>query len=1446
MAIANNTTISIRRRFFDLSDEMLVDFDRMSLWRAFGASASCDWDELLRSPRVLMISEAGSGKTHECKAEQRRLWDAGEPAFYLELAELAKTDLDTLLTPEETERLAAWQVAQSDIVTFFLDSIDELQLTRGSFRTALIRLATMVSGQLHRIRVVVTARPVVFDRNLIHELLPVPQEPEPAASDEAFADIATDRTRPDPTEATRTKPPPDWRSVALMPLDDDQIRQFAQAQGVTDADALLAAIEHDNAVDFAQRPQDLIELCAAWRERGRIGSHREQVESNIAIKLQPRTDRAERTALSPDKARDGAARLALAALLTRKFTLRHSVEADRDGEPGTALNPQSILSDWNEEERRTLLERALFSFASYGRVRFHHRSVIEYLAAERLHALRQRGMSIRSIKRLLFADLAYGPRVIKPTLRPVAAWLALKDGMDSILDEVLAREPEVLLDHGDPRSLSVERRERVLGAYVERYGSGGWRGQHIPSLQVRRFAAPELGDEVLRLWAIGIENPEVRELLLDIAAAAPFPGVAEVAHRTLLDTAAELGERLSALDVLIRTDDPRLDAFTQSLADEPGRWPRRLVNGALLRLLTDHLAAERFCRILATLEGTESRFDLFDGTLCSSIERCTATPAYLDAARRGLTALVHDGVRWDQQQCIFVTAKPHLVALLAVLCRKLIASGKRSTDVLESSVLALRLTHQGHMDTAHADALRRALAACPPTVREATFWADDSFCQRLTPHTDPSRRLFLNAKEHGAIGLDAKLDAQWVLAALSDGERPEDQRALMLEAALRGIFDGPDDWTRRAEALRPHVADSPALLERIAQALTPPVIDPEHKRWQERWQREKQEREREEEDNHASWREFWTEIARDPATAFSADREESTIWNLWSVMARTGEDSHAAGWNRRFMVRNFGRATTDRMRVALTRFWRQERPTLRSERPADEKNTYTSGWVLGVAAIAAEAEDPGWARNLSIDEAELAARFALIELNGLPSWLDSLAAAHAESVEAVLGTELIHELDEPAAKGGHDAMLQHLRRASPGLVGLFIPRLHQWLDANAGRVREGDEIARVADRLRAVIDTLLSLDDTDLQRHVLDLARTALDSGCRSELEAVWLPVLMRLQPEEGVARLEALLRDVEPQPLGIGVEWIARLFGDRHNEVLVNPRDPGFTPNLLLRLVRLAYRQVRRCDNIHHDGVYHPGPRDHAESGRNALLNALLDRAGPDAWAAKLELAADPEHSDFRDRLLIVAREKAAEEIDRETLSDDEAAALDRQYEAPPTNPDDLFALLRDRLDDLEEMLRGDASPRKGWSQIQDECAMRQVIANELEHSANGLYSVPQEAATANENFTDIRLRVAGHDLEAVIELKIGERWSGRELRDTIKDQLVDKYLVPENRRVGCLLVTVASTRTWQHPESGAALDPVALQSLLEETAAAVADRMGHSVRLIARVLDLRPKTEP
>jgi len=102
-------------------------------------------------------------------------------------------------------------------------------------------------------------------------------------------------------------------------------------------------------------------------------------------------------------------------------------------------------------------------------------------------------------------------------------------------------------------------------------------------------------------------------------------------------------------------------------------------------------------------------------------------------------------------------------------------------------------------------------------------------------------------------------------------------------------------------------------------------------------------------------------------------------------MSQSGRESRASGWDRRFLESHFGATIADKMRIALRPVWRQDRPTLWTEREPGKRNTYLTTWQLGLAAIAAEAEDGAWATKLTAEEARLAYRYAPIRLNGLPS-----------------------------------------------------------------------------------------------------------------------------------------------------------------------------------------------------------------------------------------------------------------------------------------------------------------------------------------------------------------------------------------------------------------------------------------------------------------------------
>lgn len=1435
---SSEDTASIERTFQDIPDDKTSEADQSAFLADLGWHKGSNWDDLLQSKRVLIISEAGAGKTYECREQQKKMWEAGEPAFYLELADLARSNVNDMLNHNEAVRFDAWLASQSDTATFFLDSIDELKLTLGSFEQALKRLNRAVAGQLGRVKVVITTRPIPIDEQLFREILPVPTKTEDAATSDEFASIAMGRAKTDENSKNSAEP---WRNVALMPLSDAQIRQMAESQGVPDVDGLLDEIRQHNAQEFARRPQDLIELCADWRDHHRIRTHSEQVASNIAIKLKPRTDRSEKAPLSPEKAWEGASRLALAALLTRKLTLRHSAEADREGDPTEApLDPATILHDWTAEERTTLLERPLFGFASYGRVRFHHRSVIEYLAAHRIGTLQSRGMPFKAVKRLLFASTAQGDEVIRPSMLPVAAWAAAQDS--PVFAEVIRREPSALLDVGDPESLSLDQKKEALRAYVQRYGDGGWRGLRVPHVQVHRFATKELAAEIAGLWADGIENPEVRELLLDLIGAGKVSGCADIAHNVVVDHSVADDERLNALQALISLNDPRLDAITADIAATPDRWSNRLTRYAIVRLFPKHLTPERLCKILGRVSEKKRSVGDLSWNLPRIIENEDLQPDVLNALRQGLTDLISEGLTWDDGAWPHIKTKRHfLIPALAATCLRLLKREAVDTDVLRSAIIALQLNDREYDSSETCKNLRRFFSEATPEIRQATFLAEDQFLIELRPQPDAYKR-FARTAHNGTLDLHLE-DKDWIVELLSDKTRPEAERAVFLEAAMRLRAEGVD-WVQHLASLKSHVSDLPDLVALLDEKSKPTERDEEWERMERESASRKEQADKREAKNHASWVKFWQEIADNPDTVFSDSKSENTAWNLWRAMERTGDNSRASGWNRRFIERHFGKNVADRLRQAVMTWWRKDRPTLRSERAEKEKGTYLIGWQLGLAGVAAEAEDPKWAEKISHDEAQLAARYAPIELNGYPAWLVSLLEVHPQAVDDVLGVELTAELAEEPIE--HSMMLQNIQYAPLSIVKQFTPRLRAWLDGAAWRTSSGDQQNQeYAGRLSQVLHILLRQKDGETTEHIRNLAASELKAGATNPLAHIWLPILFRLDPATATGVLEQTLQPLPASKFGTATDWFSSLFGERHSSEQISLSHSGFTPDVLFRLIRLAYQHVRIDDDMERrEGVYTPNARDHAERARGYLLDAIISAEGPEAWAVKLKMAQDPLFDHFKDRLMTLARERSAQEADATAFTENDAIKLDSYGELPPLTRDDMFSLMADRLDDIGELLLRDDTPRGAWALISDEYLMRQQLARELRTSSNGAYKVNQEAVTADEKETDIRLCSTASEHEGVIELKIGDKdRSGAVLRATIKDQLVTKYMAPASRKSGCLLITLSQDREWEHPDTGRRINFEQLIEMLREEAAKIELEMGGSVRLTVVGLDLRPR---
>lgn len=1419
------------RTFLDLSNKDIKDVEQVSTLERMGWSGAFGWDRLLESSRIMIISEAGTGKTHECKVQRDRLWSKGEAAFYVELSELAKNELLELLSIEEMDRLDAWLANQSGVATFFLDSIDELNLTHGSLRTALNRLARVVNKFRDHVRVIITSRPVDLsvDLSIFQDIFENVVQMKITVDAVTFADIAMGRMRKKVIEAIEEDVPA-LRMVALMPLSDGQIKEMAEHNGINDPIALLNDIRARNAEDFARRPQDLIELCADWKEHRCIRTHRAQVEQNIRVKLKPLRDAKEAENLSPERVYEGASRLALASVLTRKLTIRHNLKSDQfTGIATSALAPELVLNDWTPIERKTLLERALFGVAGYGRVRFHHRSVIEFLAASCLSSKINQGASIKAIKRLLFAETPQAIKVVRPSMRAVSAWLAA--GNDSIFYEVLNREPEVLLNYGDPETLSISQRTKALRAYVKAYGRGGWRGMHIPSIQLHRFASSDLSNEVLNLWSSEISNPEVRELLIDLMGQGKMKSCADILYSVATDASESEGARLTAISSLAKINDVRLNEIIKLVDSSSKIWPESLVRGVISKLFPEFIQPNRLCEIFQKLNNLDRTIDEFAVVVPKKIEDEFFEPGYLSELGRGITELVLDGLNWTPTWPHLLSPKAHFLPLLALICQRLIRTGDVSSDVLYSSVVAVRLDRNEPIQDDAIKELKNEITKLAPLVREKIFWIDDAFNQKFNHKDLPVERLFAVLYNDGPLVLNRVYDESWVRGALSDKNHPLDVRKLMLEAALNF-----SDTKTIVEEIMQEVIDVNALISRVDEYLTPPTASGELRRLNRRHDCLTKLGKLRNEKDHASWVRFSEKLIHDSNALWKPESEENTCFNLWRGMEKSDGGNHFSKWNRQLIVDHFNEDTAARFRTALMKIWRNNRPALSSEKSG---NTFPISWAIGLTGVAAEADDPEWAEKISENDAELAARYALVELNGFPDWLEALVTAKPFSVEKTLGPELLFELATIEGSSSFSTFLQNLKNSSSAINKIFLPRLHAWFSEHSGCLEPSEEKAISIDRLERVIQILIEHGDVETRSLIQSKAESQLVNPVLP-FAITWLTTLLRLDPFKGVEAIEKFLATIKPKQNGIGVKVFANLFGQRC--LNINLSDSLLTPDLLSRLVVLSYTHISPSDDYVHLGVFSPDERDHAERGRSALLSTLLSAKGEEAWRVKLEVSDNPIFSDFRDRLHRVAHETASEEMDSRVWSEDEVAQFEARGESTPKTTQEMFSLLMDRLDDLDEVLLQDDSPRELWASIDEEKLMRREISRVLRNLANDTYLVNQEEVTADENRTDIRLHTTQQ--QAVIELKIGEKnWSGLSLRSVLKDQLVAKYMAVENCRSGCLLITVSTDRNWQHPDSNDMLDVDGLLAMLSEEARKLENGMGASFRLHVKVLDLRSR---
>jgi len=1092
------------------------DMDLDGVWSGWGAFERETWGDLADHRRVVILADAGAGKTFEMRAQAERLQGDGRAAFFIRIEDL-EANFVNAFEVGSAEAFAAWKTGASE-AWFFLDSVDEARLEEPrAFETALRRFADEIHDARHRAHVYVSSRPYAWrsssDARLIETLLPVGE-----TETEAKGEI--DEDDEDWTSAAKGDPASSVHIYRLRPLDDDDIRIFAGHRATPDIDGLIAEMERAQLGDLARRPFDLEDILAVWRQDRSLASRLVVLQRAIALQLSPPKPKRE---LDPDRALEGARRLAFALTLMGSANIRVPGAVAK----GAGFDAEALLSGWTGDDVRALLSRGVFSDPVYGAVRFRHREVRELLAAEWI-GRRMADPGDRAAFEVLIFREAYGEGSVAPRLRTVLPWLILFDA--AVRDRALALAPEIVVEGGDASRLPFEVRARTLDDMVERIVRDDRDGL-TDNAAVARIAQNDLADRTRALIERHQANDDAIFFLARLAWQGRMAGCADPLKAVALDPARGVYARVvSARAVVAAEGEAGRRALWRNL-NEAGAIPPQLI----AELVDDAEAEEATVALLAvSIEHLTEQPGEFDTSgLGSAIHAfIDRLPVFHDlAGRQPLADLLKEFAQAlartphldDEDRPVSRAFRWLMDPALHCVSRLVAARAGTAMDVSALTVLldAPSFDRWGRArgDKSHRQALAEAVPRWT-ALNDALFWRSverqraevESKGGRTVDEWDVSWQPRFWAFDESAFSRAVDWMRDQALA---------DDRLVAVSLAFRlYVLRGRQRTERRL--LKRQVAEDPILEAALARRLKPPAAPPRRdwRRTERRYKRRRAERKARDAVHRAA---FIARLQADPEIVrappgIGADQLTHDQYFLLRTVEGEGlrnKRSDGADWHA--LVPEFGTAVAEAFRDAAVTKWRAYRPPLTSE-GADRLSTpYVL--IFAMAGLEIEAGDDGAGLSgLSVEEAAHALRYVFWELNGFPRWFEHLYAANPELARALVWGEVESELRRSTSEQSAHRLVHDLVYHAPWLHRELAPWLADWaLEASIQNL----------ELLQYVRQILVS---ADLPRERLaDLARARTSAPDTSAAQRPqWMALWVDADPSSGIPALETHLAGLD------------------------------------------------------------------------------------------------------------------------------------------------------------------------------------------------------------------------------------------------------------------------------------------------------------------------------
>ncbi|MGX5700961.1 NACHT domain-containing protein [Acinetobacter kookii] len=1377
-----NQYIQLNRKFSPITPKQNLDVGNLdySLTTAYGEEKT--WDDLLAEYRCVILAEAGAGKTKEFEECSKRIQAQGKYSFFIRIEDIDNEFVDAFEVGDES-LFDEW-LDSADPAWFFLDSIDEARLKDPKqFEKAIRKFAKKVKPAARRCHIYISSRPYSWgfesDENFLDK--------------ELYYGITDNQDESNREEKVKSA----LKVFSLSPLNLDDIEIFCEIRSVENIPGLLNQIERYDLLGLAERPFDLDNIIDKWRKDSVLGSRTEIIEHNIKQRLTDRHTRSRRILnITLEKLQDGAQRLAAAVILTRKANINV---------PNSNLNidnidPIEILPDWTREEILALLGCGIFNDIVYDAVRFRHRDIREFLAAQWFIKL-LRGDNRLEIESLFFRE-QFGERIVTPTLRCVLPWIILED--QQTCDHVLKNQPEIAFEGGDPSQLTLDTRKKIFVNFVERIANNLDNRTVRDNDSIAKISNKDLEENVLEL----IQKYSANEDAIFFLGRMVWQGQLDKCVPALIDIALDQANGMYARRIATRA--------VMSCGSEQQRkqlWKALNASGEILerRLIVELVSeidqpdVEFISLVIDSLKNSETyqkyEYSGLSRALQKLIEKCNEQLKF--DFLLGLIGLLHIQPYVDKKNCKISEKYGWCLKLAYKIIEQLIAL--RSQFMLETSVLELlvqgqRLIHYNDYDENEEKNNLSKLIPQWSKLNEALYCKTIEIARQ--DHKQSKNEELTDDWQYCYYGQFWQFDSenferllQFILLKQTDAEK-----IIVLNRAYY-IYTRENKPSWMFENLQQAIEGNSVLTNRLKE-LVSPFINEDFLKYEREEQDRKTEIDNELIERTTARKQWMQSLQHDPQCLFtSSNYLEGHLTNdiCWLMQEfknpeiSTKRDGYA-DWKQ--LTPEFGEEVSFAYREAAIKFWRIYKPSLYSEEEI-EKNSTPYAVIFGLAGLEIEAsEEQNFPHNLTRDELLHALRYLNWELNGFPTWLEKMYQAFPNDVIDAVMKEVNWELQQSNAdnKENYNHIIHDLLFYAPWIHDAIAPQIYQWFVSNTKNIHH--------DTAKYLLQILLN-SELESEKY-FELAKGRINEAKSIRDRAWWFALLVDSNPEIGINDFKAWLKSLDLEDSKYAAQiFVCHLLGERDSINGRAGKDEYKKIKNLKALYSLVNRYVKHEEDIHRagSGVYSPGLRDHAQDARDKLFKFLQNTPTSESYYALKELASleiDPNRKSWLNKL---ATHIAVTCGDIEPFKLDSVLELENSRNINPTSHKMLFDLALLKILKLKDWLEnGDDSPYQVWKLAQDETAVRNLIAGWLRQESNHKYVISQENELANAQRPDIRFENTNVASPVPTELKLLDKgWSGPNLCERLRNQLVGDYLREINAGCGIfLLVAQNCNKKW------------------------------------------------